>query len=321
MSVSGTSSSFRHEALFYTSREEFLEGVVPFIRGGVVDGEAVLVAVDRGKTELLRYALGPESDRVDFTDMSEVGRNPARIIPLWQRFVDRHLLDGRSVRGVGEPLWAGRSPAEVVECQAHETLLNTAFDDGSAWSLLCPYDAAALDEEVVAEARRSHPCLVTRGVREDSVDYLSTHPSPARWDQALDPPPAGAEHVPFEAGRGSLSAVREFVRRYAAAMTPDRAAVEQVVLAANELVVNSTLHGGGHGAVRLWRDGDALMCEVQDTGSFAADPLVGRRAPSADQFGGRGMWLVNQLCDLVQVRSTPEGTIVRTRCRLTAPDH
>ncbi|MCE6996363.1 sensor histidine kinase [Saccharothrix sp. S26] len=319
MSLPEVVSGFRHEALFYSSREEFLDGAVPFIEGGVAEGGPVLVVVDREKIGLLRTALGAGADRVDFADMAEVGRNPARIIPLWRRFVDRNLVDGKPVRGIGEPLWAGRSSAEVVECQAHETLLNTAFGDGSAWSLLCPYDVAALDAQVVDEARRSHPSLIADGVRTSSADYVFDHPSPARWDHRLDPPPVGAAQCPFASDRGSPAAVRRFVRDHATATPLDRAAVERVVLTVNELVTNSVVHGGGHGVVRLWRDGDTLVCEVRDAGTLVADPLTGRRAPTGGQPGGRGLWLVNQLCDLVQVRTAPESTVVRTHHRLTAP--
>lgn len=314
MSPSETVTGFLHEALFYADRREFLAGTVPFIRDGVARAEPVLVVLDRAKIELLRSELGRDADRVEFADMAEVGRNPGRIIPRWQRFVDEHLVDGRSARGIGEPLWAGRTPAEVVECQAHETLLNNAFAGGRAWSLLCPYDVSALDEDVVAEARRSHPVLVADGVRRTSADYVADHPSPARLDHPLDPPPEEAPVLPFEADRGALPAARAFVRRAAVACGLQPAVVEHLVLAANEVVTNSVRHGGGQGVVRVWRDGDAVVCEVRDAGRFTSDPLVGRRPPATDQFGGRGLWLVHQLCDLVQVRSTEGNTVVRMRC-------
>jgi hypothetical protein len=33
--------------------------------------------------------------------------------------------------------------------------------------------------------------------------------------------------------------------------------------------------------------------------------------PDPDPESGRGLWLVNQLCDLVQIRSGPSGTTIR----------
>jgi hypothetical protein len=41
--------------------------------------------------------------------------------------------------------------------------------------------------------------------------------------------------------------------------------------------------------------------------------LVGRVRPGTDACSGRGVWLVNQLCDLVQIRSAPGGSVVRVR--------
>jgi hypothetical protein len=37
--------------------------------------------------------------------------------------------------------------------------------------------------------------------------------------------------------------------------------------------------------------------------------------PSLDQSGGWGLWLANQLCDLVQLRELPEGSVVRLHQR------
>ncbi len=45
--------------------------------------------------------------------MREVGRNPASIIPVWQQFVDES--EGRPVRGIGEPVWAGMGPTEIAD--------------------------------------------------------------------------------------------------------------------------------------------------------------------------------------------------------------
>ena len=77
-----------------------------------------------------------------------------------------------------------------------------------------------------------------------------------------------------------------------------------------EVATNSIRHGSGGGTLRLWRQEDALVCEVTDPGHIT-DPLVGRRTPSPATQGGRGLWLANQLCDLIQVRSTPAGTTIR----------
>jgi hypothetical protein len=46
------------------------------------------------------------------------------------------------------------------------------------------------------------------------------------------------------------------------------------------------------------------------------DPLIDRVRPAAHAAGRRGLWLANQLCDLVQIRTLPSGTVVRLHMRI-----
>ena len=304
------SPRFRHEALLYDGEPEFVAATAAFSRDAVAAGEPILVVVSARKIDRLRAELGDEAAAVTFADMAEVGRNPARIIPAWQEFVAGHARWGQRLRGVGEPIWADRSPAELVECQHHETLLNVAFDDGPPWWLLCPYDTGALDAAVVAEARRSHPLVLQAGTHRHSADYRVAAAAAAPFDGPLPEPPVTSPAVVFDAGAEPLPVLRRFVSRAAAHADLDAARAADLVLAVNELVTNSLHHGGGSGVLRAWRQGDALVCEVRDRGRID-EPLVGREHPRNDSLGGRGLWLVNQLCDLVQVRSSDDGTAVR----------
>jgi Histidine kinase-like ATPase domain len=66
------------------------------------------------------------------------------------------------------------------------------------------------------------------------------------------------------------------------------------------------------GTLRIWDDPDGLVCEVRDRGRIL-HPLIGREEPEVGQVGGHGIWLVNLVCDLVQVRSSPDGSTVRMK--------
>jgi anti-sigma regulatory factor (Ser/Thr protein kinase) len=90
----------------------------------------------------------------------------------------------------------------------------------------------------------------------------------------------------------------------------DRLGVADLVTATSELAANSVMHGGGSGTLRLWRENGTLLAEVEDRGRIE-EPLVGRLRPGIAQEGGRGLWLANRLCDLVQIRSGERGTVVR----------
>lgn len=269
----------------------------------------MLVVVDAHKIDALRAELGRDAARVCFADMAEVGHNPARIIPAWQDFVSEHASGGRRLRGIGEPIGPRRSADELVECQRHESLLNLAFADAPTFWLLCPYDTDAMDASVIEEARRSHPYVGERrpGGRE-SDEYRDLDAIAAPFDVPLPEPDVEPAVLAF--GRGPLGAVRAFVTRHATTAGLGSAALADFVVAVNEVATNSLCHGGGRGSLRIWRDGDAVVCEVRDHG-FIDDPMAGRRRPVTYRDGGRGLWLANQLCDLVQIRSNPSGTVVR----------
>jgi anti-sigma regulatory factor (Ser/Thr protein kinase) len=305
-------ATFRHEALLYAGEDGFLAGTVRFIRAAREACEPVLAMVSADKIELLRDALGPDTAGVHFADVREVGSNPARMIPAWREFVEEHGSAGHPVRGIGEPIWADRSPAELVECQRHEALLNLAFADGSAMRLLCPFDTDALDSTVIAEALCSHPVIVEDGVERDSDDYHGIDVAAAPFAHPLSEPPARAAELAFAGD--SLEALRQFVGERAGLAGMNAARRADLVLAANEVATNSVLHGGGDGTLLVWRDGDTLVCDLRDSGCFD-HPLAGRERPRPDRVGGHGLWLANQLCDLVQVRSFPIGTVVRLHLR------
>lgn len=313
------SATFRHDALLYAGDEQFVTSTAAFVRDGLERDEPTLVAVIEPRAALLCEELGQDAGNgnVEYIDMWTVGRNPARIIPAWQDWVDRNRGSGRRFRGIGEPIWAARSPAELVECQQHEQLLNVAFDDGAAWWLLCPYDTATLSDRVITRAHDTHPEFVAAATAAGTATRSHSYPHAEMTRSAMfgaplpEPDPA---NVLYRAtfGRDELPLVRRELtaRAHLLGLGPRHTA--DLVLVADELAANSIVHGGGRGTIRLWRDNPVnTVCEVRDRG-LITDPLVGRRRPALTEGKGAGLWIANQLCDLVQIRSAPEfGTIVR----------
>jgi anti-sigma regulatory factor (Ser/Thr protein kinase) len=301
-------AEFRHEALIYNDADEFLRGTVPFLRAGLDAGESALVAVGQVPRALLEEELGGEASEIHFADMETLGRNPARIIPFWRQFVEE--CEGRPARGIGEPVWPGRAHHEIDECQRHEALLNVAFDGQPAWTLLCPYDGGALDPIVLDRIADSHQHVRGKGVAEEVCGYLDQADCFA--GEFPGRPPAMDE---FAFAGDGLAQVRRRVEQAAELAGMPRGRVADLVLATSELAANSVTHGGGTGTFRVWRDGDRLVVEVEDAGVIE-EPLVGRIRPNQTQLSGRGLWLANQLCDLVQIRSGMNGTTVRLHTAL-----
>jgi anti-sigma regulatory factor (Ser/Thr protein kinase) len=303
---------FAHQAMLYAGLDEFVDGTLSFVRAGLEAGESVLVAVDAAKVSRLQHDLGDDARRVQFEHMERIGANPARIIPVWRAFVDAQP-PGAGFRGVGEPIWAARSAAELAESQRHEALLNLAFAGSAAWQLLCPYDTSTLSADVIDEAHRSHPTIVAGDGHYPSATCRSLDEIAAPCDWPLPEAPDGVMQLPFT--HAGLAAVRSFVRDRAGQMGLGHARRDDLVLAVDEVAANTLRHGSGDPVVRMWAEPGSVMCEVADRGRFD-EPLAGRVLPAPDAEGGRGLWICNQVCDLVQIRSFENGTVVRLHMTL-----
>jgi anti-sigma regulatory factor (Ser/Thr protein kinase) len=301
--------AFHHEALLYAGSDEFVTRCGAFIRDGLDGGESILVAVDRPKIDLLREALDDDAKHVRFADMAKIGANPARIIPVWHEFASRHAAGG--ARGIGEPISPARRRDELIECQRHEALINLAFGGGPPWRLACPYDTDGLERDVIDEALRSHPVVMDGNGGRRSPTYTATAQP---FEGTLPEPPSQTIDRRFDLA--ALADLRQFVIDEARQVGLRGQGLRDLVLSVNEVASNSVRHGGGSGLLRVWCEHAALFCEVHDQGEID-HPLAGRVMPADGRSDGRGLWIANQLCDLVQIRSSAAGTVVRIQMRLS----
>jgi anti-sigma regulatory factor (Ser/Thr protein kinase) len=292
-------SGFRHEALLYRGTAGFAHAVTPVVVDALGRGESVLVAVPRGNAEALRDTLpggALDDDRVMFLDMAVAGRNPARSVSIWHQFA-RQARPAERRLGIAELFWSGRTTEEIIECQHAEAVLNLALA-GSPMSLTCAYDTEALEPTDVRDAAQHH-----LGIASMLGDV--GFPESALADPPMSP------SVDYRFGGCDLQHIRDYVGSEATSCLIDQLQTNDMVLAVNEVATNSIRHGGGQGRLRTWRTPDALICEISDAG-FLDQPLAGMCRPVATGDGGAGMWLIHQICDLVQVRSSAHaGTIVR----------
>jgi hypothetical protein len=298
--------TYRHEALLWHDADDFLAATVPFITEGLAAEESIMVAVTAERTGWLRDSLGADASRVLFVDMVNLARNPARIIPAWRRFLDEHSAHGDRVRGIGEPVWPGRRAEEIAEAELHEGLLNVAVDPDTPFWLICPYDVTHLPEDVIEGVHRSHPAILT------SADYRGSHLYAGREHVstvfATELAPLDGTPCELTFARDSLAEVADFVAARARAGGVAPGTVDDLVTAVAGLAASSLQRGAEGGVVRVWSRSDALVCELHDE-LVVKDPMTGRKLSSQAQRNG--LWVANQLCDLVQLRSTPAGTTVR----------
>jgi anti-sigma regulatory factor (Ser/Thr protein kinase) len=292
-----------HTAFFYRSEAEYTGQIAEFIRAGLAQGEPALIALPGDKARMIGACVAAMPGELIFADMAKLGRNPARIIPEVRSFTDKY--PGQRVRYVGEPIWPGRSAAEMCEAARHEALVNLAFARAQA-TILCPYDASGLAGSVLADARRTHQEPAASGATAATWrDNL-----PPECDRPLEAPPAGAEALAYAS---DLVPVRRLVERHARRAGLGMEHTVDLVLAANEIAANTISHTAGGGVIHVWHTGEEVLCQLHDSGRIA-DPLAGRVRHGPDDRG-HGLWLVNQVCDLVELRSGDAGTTVRIHLR------
>jgi anti-sigma regulatory factor (Ser/Thr protein kinase) len=308
MAAAAASKGLDHHALFYRDQREYQMLVTSFVRAGLASGQPVFIAVPSASDKLLRGSLDAVSGQLAYADLAETGRNPARIIPELRSFLDPH--QGRPCRIVIEPVWPGRSDAELCEMARHEALINVAFA-GTPVSILCPYPTDVLASPVIEWAHRTHPSVISGGVSGPSASYLGAGCLPPECDSPLPAPPDSAEALSY---RTDLWPIRRLVGSYAdrSGLSGDR--VDNLVLAASEIGANTLRHTDGGGTLHVWRTEHELLCQLHDQG-WITDPLAGRRRRAAIE-PGHGLWLVNQVCDLVELRTGQAGTTVRLHMNL-----
>ncbi|MBV1851241.1 ATP-binding protein [Catellatospora tritici] len=114
---------------------------------------------------------------------------------------------------------------------------------------------------------------------------------------------------------GDLAGVRRFVRDRALAAGLATPRVEMLTLAVSELVSNTVEHSGGGGLVRVWAEAGAVVCEVLDQRPPGSRPTAfgGTAMPAADAIRGRGLAIVERVCDAVSLEVEGTSTLVRLR--------
>jgi anti-sigma regulatory factor (Ser/Thr protein kinase) len=300
--------SFQHVLLTYRDIAAYQDAVSRFIGEGLTRGEPTLVAVP-GATRITD-APGGGDGLVTMADMSELGRNPARVIPALRSFAEAYRA--RRIRIMTEFIWPGRSVEETCEAARHEALVEAALA-GVTGTVVCLYDAARLPGAVLDDGACTHRWQAGAGAAvRPSPAYAGPGRIPAGCALPLPSPPPDAEIVDYSSDLRSVRTMVKMVGRRAG-LDPGR--VTDLILAVSELAANTLRHTGKAGIAWAWQTTREVICQVSDTG-FIADPLAGLSKRSIDEPSGKGLWLVHQICDLVEMRTAESGTVVRLHVRL-----
>jgi anti-sigma regulatory factor (Ser/Thr protein kinase) len=148
------------------------------------------------------------------------------------------------------------------------------------------------------------------------VARSSAHfPEPSSRGLPLPSPTNGAMYHTY---RSDLSQVRALVLQQAQEAGLAEGRANDLVLAVSEVAANTLRHTHSSGTLAIWHDAIEVVCEIHDEGKIS-DPEVGRHRPAPDATGGHGLWIVRQVCDLVELTSDANGTTVRMHMTLRPP--
>lgn len=311
--VTAESRGLIHDAFVYSSREEFLAGTMPFLEEGIERGEPILAAPTHANAGLLKETLGKRSKAVDWAENSESHRTVERL-GIFLHYIDRQLDGGATrIRLLGEPCWPSNGGPGVDEWKRYESFLNVALAPHPVW-LVCPYDGTRLAPDIVEDCVRTHPIVGYGDDRGPSAEYVEPADFSERLDRLpLPRPPADAVDGYFD----SASAARRFVAEQGKAAGLSVDVLKDAELAASEVASNVFRYAADVARVRAWVSDHTFVCDIDDTGRGIHDPFPGYAVPEPTAQNGRGLMMARRLADVVQVRTTPTGAVVRLHFSIT----
>jgi anti-sigma regulatory factor (Ser/Thr protein kinase) len=304
-------TGYFHEAAFYSSDDELLDLVVPFLEGGIAAGEPTLMAFGSANEKLVRSVM--DVSKLTVIPGTEQYLRPAVAIRSYREALAGYVAGGATqIRAVGEVPHPGHG--ELWDWWSrYEAVVNRAYDDFPIWGL-CPYDTRITPDHVLGDVRRTHPNLVGadgRHLRNDEYqEPASFLPS---WQDA--PRPVLPDGPPLaELTDPSAADARQAVRVALAPANIDPARTQDFVMAVSEVVTNGFVHGRPPLRVRIWRESDSAVVTVTDGGGGPADPFAGLVAAQESRSAGVGLWMAHQICRHVAMYGDDEGFVVRLVC-------
>jgi hypothetical protein len=160
-----------HQVLVYRDDDSFLASTGPFLADGAARSEALLAVTTTRNIEVLREWLGKGARQVSFAEAETWYSAPVSSMNAYRAFLDEsQARSSQWARIVGEPVWAGRSQAQIRVWNQYESLVNLAFGPMPV-TVLCPYDERSVDPAIVATARLTHPRILEGGAVADNPSY------------------------------------------------------------------------------------------------------------------------------------------------------
>jgi transcriptional regulator with XRE-family HTH domain len=176
-----------HSAFPYRTDDQFRTILGPYLAEGIERSEPILAVTTSPNIELLRDYLGKDARWVQFVESRVFYSTPAAALAGYKNFSEASLARGAAwARVLGEPLWTGRSDAEVRLWARYESLFNLALAD-SPLSVVCPYDERSATAEIVRQAHLTHPNVLS----DQGISPCRDYAGPGRFALEADDLSAG----------------------------------------------------------------------------------------------------------------------------------
>lgn len=307
---------YRHDVLLFDTDDRLTDLAVPFLLEGLDAGEAAVIATSPRTADVLRDALDGHP-MVHVLARGDVyrARTPTAITTFRRLAEERSVGGTTQVRVVGEVDF-GATERDWLEWQRYEAVINHAL---ASWPLsgLCVFDTQRLPDPVLASALRTHSGVVTPAGWAPNPDFTS----PAEYVRTLPVPAEPLEATPPRLAAPDVTdfiGLRHAVAAELATVPGSRDAIDDYLLAVDEMSSNAGRHGRPPIGLRLWIAPDRIVCTIDDRGPGWDDPFAGYGPAHGEDLsrGGMGLWLARQLCDHVDITTDAEGTRVRLTLRL-----
>jgi|SRR6266851_2182670 len=116
--------------------------------------------------------------------------------------------------------------------------------------------------------------------------------------------------------RDELPDVRRLAATCASGAGMPADAVDDFVIAVNEVATNAVRHGSPSAWLRLWTSAGDMVAEVRDSGQWAGGAPGGHPRRRQGDYGGMGLQITRLICDAVQIQTGSHGTAVSLRMTL-----
>jgi len=271
-----------HRALIYDDPDRFAREVGAFLRDGLRAGDRVLAAVAPEKLAWVREDLGAAADAVDVMEPTALYDRHGPMLGTVLGYVARHGEPGRGrVRVVAEQPLAPDGGRRARLPARREAAANVGYSRYAA-SVLCPYDAARLPDEVLEDARHTHPELDENGHAGRDPRFMDPRAF-VRERVRVHPAQPGAARCRLAAPE-DVAVARALARAHADSAGLRSAHADDLAVAVSEVATNALVHGSGPEDMHVFVDEGTLVCRIRDGGPGRP----ARRLPAAgDEPRGR----------------------------------